>query len=82
MWKDFGELNRKMIEQEAIGTVKSIDEICIDTSKPLEQRMLMFLKEIENPYYFLCGNTPVRICFLDEGVDLRERLLSYFMELK
>ena len=74
-----GELNEKNIEYEAL---KSIEKICIDPSKTVEARLRTFLEEIENPYCFLCGNTPVRICFLDEGVDLRRRLLNYFTGLK
>ena len=72
-------LNEEIIQYEAL---KNIEEVCIDTSKKAEQRLMQFLEEIENPYYFLCGNVPVRICFLDEGIDLRKRLLNYFTGLK
>lgn len=67
---------------EDIESLKNIEEISIDTSKTIDQRMELFLKEVENPYCFLCGNTPVRICFTNGGTTLRKGLSNYFIGLK
>lgn len=79
IWK---EINGHERGKAAIDALKTIDEIHIDTSMEIEQRMQKFLGEVENPYCFLCGNTPVRICFEDKEIELRKRLLNYFIGLK
>ena len=54
-----------------------IEKIRIDSSLPLEQRMKQYLERIKDPYCFLCGKTPVRICFSPEGEDLDTKLKHY-----
>ena len=79
IWK---EINDQPGGKVSVEILKKIDEIHIDTSMEIEQRMQKFWGEVENPYCFLCGNIPVRICFTDEGDDLRKKLLNYFIGLK
>ena len=38
--------------------------------------------KIKNPYCFLCGNTPVRVCYADGAPDLGEILTKFFIHLK
>lgn len=79
IWK---EINDQAGGKVSVEILKNIDEIHIDTSMEIEQRMQKFLGEIGNPYCFSCGNTPIRICFGDKEIELRKRLLNYFIGLK
>lgn len=79
IWKEINMQKWGIADAE---TLKTIDEIYIDTSMEIVQRMQKFWREVENPYCFLCGNIPVRICFADGGEDLRKKLMNYFTGLK
>lgn len=59
-----------------------IEEVSIDAFLSAEKRMLAYLDEVKNPYCFLCGNTPVKVCFSSEGEDLSEKVKVYFSGLK
>ena len=49
-------------------------EVVIDTSKPVEERILSFIEQIGNPYLFKVGNTPVKVCYKDDGPTLQKCL--------
>nr|WP_297274849.1 hypothetical protein [uncultured Agathobaculum sp.] len=59
-----------------------IEEVAIDPSLPAIKRMLAYLDQVKNPYCFLCGKTPVKICFSSEGDDLSGKVKTYFLGLK
>ncbi len=59
-----------------------IDTVKINTSLPIEQRLESFIKQIKNPYCFLCGDTPVRVRFVSPEKTLAESLGDYFTSLK
>jgi len=59
-----------------------INNVKIDTSLPAEQRMESFIKQIGNPYCFLCGDTPVRVRFVSKRKTLSQSLGDYFSSLK
>lgn len=63
-------------------TLVNVEEIHIDTSMPATQRMLNYLEEVKNPYCFLCGETPVKVCFAPDSADLGKKLKTYFLGLK
>lgn len=39
----------------------------IDKSKPVNERIISFIDQIGNPYYFKVGDTPVRVSFDPNG---------------
>jgi hypothetical protein len=47
-----------------------------------EEKILNFLEQIKNPYCFLCGDVPVRVCFADNGPKLGQTLENYFIRMK
>lgn len=59
-----------------------MEEVTIDPSLPATKRMLSYLDQVKNPYCFLCGKTPVKICFSPEGDDLGGKIKAYFLGLK
>lgn len=76
-------LLRKMnIETVERKQLTRMEEVSIDPSLPVEKRMLAYLDQVKNPYCFLCGKTPVKICFTEGGGNLGEKAKTYFMRLK
>ncbi len=55
--------------------LKDIKSINIDISLPLEERKREFVKQIGNPYHFMCGNTEVTVSYSGE-TKLEERLID------
>ncbi len=63
-------------------TLVDIKKIKIDTSLPIVKRMLQYLKQIKNPYCFLCGATPVKVRFTDSGKTLDDAIKDHYLGLK
>lgn len=80
--KGLQDLSHEDMEQEKRRSLSSLDDIVIDTKLPADKRMEKYLKEVGNPYCFLCGDTVVHVCFSDTGKDLDTHLLNFFKTLK
>lgn len=72
----------KNIESLENNCLIDVQKINIDTDMPAYERMLNYLELVKNPYCFMCGKTPVKVCFLSNGIKLSEKLKSYFLSLK
>ncbi len=80
-------ITREQLEKMKYRSIEEIDRselvdiqnIKIDTQLPSDIRMLQYLEQIKNPYCFLCGDTPVRISFQEEGKELDDLLKHYFI---
>ena len=59
-----------------------INDVKIDQSLPAAARLEDYISQIKNPYYFLCGNTPVRISFSESEKPLSEKLEAHFIRQK
>lgn len=46
------------------------------------QRLESYLAQVENPYRFRVGKTPVRVSFQSRESPLSEKLKSHFLSLK
>lgn len=73
------EVDIETVEQNALA---QIEDVTIDTSLPAIKRMMDYLDQVKNPYCFMCGTTPVKICFSPEGNDLGGKVKAYFLGLK
>lgn len=80
--QELAQLSETDIEKIERGSLVNLEEISIDTSMPATQRMLSYLEQVKNPYCFLCGETPVKVCFAPESADLGKKLKTYFLGLK
>lgn len=67
---------------EEIAILVDAEQIQIDDTLPPTERMLDYLEKIRNPYCFLCGKTPVRVAFAENGTELGTRLKAYFLSFK
>ena len=59
-----------------------IKSIKINPSLTAAQRAEQYLKQIKNPYCFLCGESVVRVRFAPDGGDLQSKLKNYFVSCK
>jgi len=55
-----------------------IRHIRVNTRLRALKRMEKYLQDIQNPYFFSCGNLTVHLAFLDKGNDLSTHLKHYF----
>lgn len=74
----------KRLELEGIDKSKLVDiqDIKIDTTLPIEQRMENYLEQVKNPYCFRHGEAAIHVRFEPEGADLRQKLKSFFINSK
>lgn len=80
--QELAQLSETNIEKTKCVSLVNLEEVSIDTSMPAAQRMINYLEQVKNPYCFLCGKTPVKICFTSESADLGKKLKNYFLSLK
>ncbi|MBY7141772.1 hypothetical protein KFZ56_01415 [Virgibacillus sp. NKC19-3] len=65
-------------DRQTMKGLVDVRHISIDTNLPALERLENYLKDIQNPYYFLCGDVSVHVCFSDNGKDLSSQLKHYF----
>ena len=58
-----------------------IQNIKIDSTLPIKERLDSYLSQIKNPYHFKCGNTPVKISYSDNGKYLSQKLAEHFIHI-
>lgn len=75
-------ISRYSIEEIPKSSLREIRDIQIDTDLPGSLRLAEYLKQIQNPYCFLCDGIPVEISFVNEEQELSEILVNYFCSLK
>ncbi len=46
------------------------------------ERLESLCQQVENPYCFRVGKTPVKVTFAENGASLESKLESYFLSLK
>lgn len=76
------ELSKQRIGNVDKANLVDIQTIEIIPAKSIAHRMKDYLEEIKNPYYFRCGNTPVKISFSDNGKPLSQKLEEHFIRRK
>ena len=62
-------------------TLVDINKINVNTKLSGEKRVEEFLRQIENPYCFKCGNMIVKSTFSSDDVTLTERFENYLRML-
>jgi len=67
------------ISKKNLADIKDIE---INVTQPINIRFEKYLNEVKNPYYFLCGETTVKIEFSNGGKPLEESLTNYLINLK
>ena len=81
-YQQLGQMSGQNIEEVKKENLVDISTVKINNALPPEQKVSSFLEQIKNPYCFLCGETPVRICFTEEAPSLDKLLTNHFIHLK
>lgn len=55
-------------------TLADIGKIRIDRTLPKEERLLAFIKEVRNPFCFICNGMVVKTSFSDTDESLENKL--------
>ena len=74
-------MSESSVNETASGDLKDIMQIEIKGTT-IGQKLENYLSQVENPYYFRVGKTPVRISFNNTEKPLEEKLKAYFLGLK
>lgn len=75
--------NSDMLKQIDIRTVlpetlKDIRDVNINTDIPVQERILEFIKQIQNPYCFRCGKLIVQVEYKNTDRTVNDCLKEYF----
>ena len=76
------QLSKMDIEKADRSELVSVEEVSIDPSMPVVQRMVAYINQVKNPYCFLCGKTSVKVCFSQGDAELSKKIRNYFLGLK
>ena len=58
-------------------TLRDIRDVRINDTLPKRERILDFIRQIQNPYCYRYGKYVVKISFTDTDATLEDRMLSY-----
>ena len=72
------EVDIRTVDRDSLVDIR---EVQVDGKLPREQRFEEFLRQIKNPYCYLCGKIIVKVSFSDTEVTLEERLEHYLATL-
>lgn len=83
------EITRELLKEMQSVDIRTVDpnslrdirNVKIDSSLTAEQKMVEYLKQIENPYCYKHGKYIVKISYTEGGGSLNERLESYLRSL-
>ena len=59
-----------------------IKTVMINPDLPPAERVADYIKQIKDPYCFLCNGAVVRLKFSPKGGDLKSHLRNYFISCK
>ena len=58
-------------------TLKHIENVKINTDLPVEERMMEFVRQIKNPYFFRCGKLIVQVEYSDTDKTINDCLKEF-----
>lgn len=76
------EMSQVEIDKIDPSTLADISTIAINHTLPHEEKILSFIRQMGNPYCFISGGVPVRVCFAGKGKNLSQSLTNYFSLIK
>ena len=76
--KEMEDVNLHLVQKESLVDIKDVK---VDTSLSRTERLREFVKQVGNPYCFLCEGVIVKMCFADTEETLEDKLNAYFMSL-
>ena len=76
--KEMSDVDVRSVSRDSLVDIKDVK---IDMKKERKERVLEFLKQIKNPYCFICNGMIVKMNFSKEGETLEDTLNKYFRSL-
>lgn len=70
------ELKKVDIRTVDTSTLADIGKIRIDRTLPKEERLLAFIREVRNPFCFICNGMVVKTSFSDTDECLENKLVK------
>jgi hypothetical protein len=58
-------------------TLEHIENVKINTDLPVEERMMEFVRQIKNPYFFRCGKLIVQVEYSDTDKTINDCLKEF-----
>ena len=65
--------------QPDINELVDIQNVIIDSSLPVAEKQMSFIKQIKNPCCFRFGDMTIRTSFLNAGPTMQDRLKQYLL---
>ena len=75
------ELKEVDIRTVDTSTLADIGKIRIDRTLPKEERLLAFIREVRNPFCFICNGMVVKTSFSDTDESLENKLAKLCVEM-
>ena len=54
-----------------------LDTVHIDESKPVQERVLSFLEQIQNPYCFRIGDVAIKVNYKSDGPSFQQNFEDF-----
>ena len=61
-------------------TLADITDVKIDPSLSREEQLQEYLRQIKNPYVFLCGSVVVKVSFAETSATIEDKLEDYIRQ--
>lgn len=69
---DFEMLKSVDIKNVDKGSLIDLDEVQIDDTRPVSERILSFLQQVQNPYCFRIGDVAVKVNYKPDGSSFQQ----------
>lgn len=76
--KKLEEYGSQKIEDVKLDDLKDITTVRVNPERSVLERVLSFILQIDNPYLFKVGETPVKVSFSDDALTLQKSLEAIF----
>lgn len=78
---DFEKLKNVDVRTVDISTLTDIGKIKINRELPKADRLCAFVREVKNPFCFICNGMVVKISYSDTNESLENKLAKLCMEM-
>lgn len=78
---DFDKLKNVDVRTVDISTLTDIGKIKINRELPKADRLHAFVREVKNPFCFICNGMVVKISYSDTNESLENKLAKLCMEM-
>ena len=62
--------------EELLDSLVDIRSVKIDSTQPVEKRIISFVEQIKNPYLFKVGNTVVRVAYANTQTTINDNFAN------